>query len=267
MNSKIVVDDGWGAGWMFEKEGLYAEAIARYEAASANGSILARKRLDFLNGLGEILYMEPECITDNWFDYESLGGNIKYAGFYSYWYHLRNRIAFQHLFCNYFRDRSSINIAIIGGGNGWELDDIYDIIDEQCPNMVVNCTVIDPVLWKFGHVEVHMMAGRPVKYVRGRIGQFGKGIDPAYLSDYDLVYFARCINYCDNRSLSLEWLRNRTAILSRSTLVAFHQVDQPETRWHSYQYEQEFENVFEGVIQKCHTRSEMIKESLYVMEG
>ena len=100
-----------------------------------------------------------------------------------------------------------------------------------------------------------------------RVGQYQGDIDPVELSDYDLVYFGRCINYTDSEYLDLEWLRARTAELSKHAIVAFAQIEQPPEKARTYEFQQHFVQVFSGIARKCILPWALCKESLYLMGG
>ncbi len=267
MRNDNTADCEWIAGWECEKLGNYSEAMEHYQMAARHGSALARERYTLLNRAGDCIYEDPEDMDTEWFRYDTVRGNVQYAGFFGKPYHIRNRVIFRHLFSTYFSDRTSASIAIIGGGNGWELDEIYDLTDEVFTDLSVQCTIIDPVEWPLRHTGVHQSLGHSVKHIHRRIGQMYGGVDPADLSSYDLVYFARCVNYCDAKFMDLEWLRDRTTLLSRNTVVAFDQVDQPSSKVNSYNYQQRFEQIFENPARKTYPNSPLYNESLYVMEA
>lgn len=91
-------------------------------------------------------------------------------------------------------DTDFCNIAIIGGGNGWELAAIDEAAGYE-NNQRINCTIVDRCIWpkndirrNYAHIgSIHIQKMDMFDFLR----------DTDSVKKFDLLYFSRCINYTD----------------------------------------------------------------------
>ena len=266
MCADAIAETECACGWNYEKSGNYLLAMEHYLKGISYGSLIARERAGYLSDLGDGIYDSTDGMGEVWFNYDTIAGNLQYTHRYYPYYDTKNRRIFEYLFWRYFKNKQSIRIAIVGGGNGWELDAIYDLLETKFTNLRVECTIIDPIEWPLAHTGMYRTCGHVVRQIYKKIGSHYGELDPASLVGYDLVYFARCINYTDSRDMNLEWLKSRTQILRRTTLVAFDQIEleRDSKRYRTHDFQKEFESVFRCAAIKCNN-VHLYNEGLYVM--
>ena len=131
-----------------------------------------------------------------WKNYQSKAGNTDYRLRYYDDYLEENCVFFRYLLEKRLAGMSEVNIAIIGGGNGWELTAINEILEKTGLDIDVSCTVVDNYKWPINEIDSNR--GRNIKdIVFVKKDMFDFLMDEDNISRFDLLYFSRCINYTD----------------------------------------------------------------------
>lgn len=181
------------------------------------------------------------CRNDNycWSSYNDIVGNFDYELRYFDSYDRENRVFFKHIFDNYLNGMTDIRIAIIGGGNGWELSAINDCISNMQNKSKVECCIIDRVIWQYNRLYDRKYENiSEITVIYDDYGDYLNENDDMF----DLIYFSRCINYKDCGYANIDSIREM--LERKKTLVAFAQIELSQKNGKTNQFNDEFKEAF-----------------------
>ena len=158
-----------------------------------------------------------------WKKYGDPEGNKDYEQRYYSDYDQENIDFFNHLFKILGARRRTehpYKMAIIGGGNGWELNAIEECLSKEPFDL--ECTIIDKIKWPLNHID-------SCKYDHISNINFVKEDMFNYLQhdnlDYDVLYFSRCVNHTDMEGNTMILERLYELLVRHGITCAFAQIE------------------------------------------
>ena len=148
----------------------------------------------------------PKSIVQHWFPvtfgkdvgwatYNLLYSNIEYYRKYYTDYTKENQSFFKDLI-SVFKTKETLNVLIMGGGNGCELVDLESTI-KSTPSDIkwIKCTVVDDIVWPLN--KFNQPKSSIINSITIRLGKFDEILKQSNLHEFDIIYFPRSLNFVD----------------------------------------------------------------------